>query len=234
MTNDVPAPRRPRRRRSRGSDDAWPARPLLTALWLPAAAVLLPVGGALGAFGPWLLAPALVLVITGLVGLITALCCLCPTGVLRRVALALVFGPVIAVPLLSMSTAQATVLTARGVAHSGTVTEVREIHGRTTSYRCAVRYADAPGRVRSVHCQAGDTVGEQVDVTEDPGGLVDPEFSAAAGAGRADLVLAGFLDVVLLAVATACALVGALVHRSRTRRRAAPTPGGPDAPLVGR
>ncbi|MFH8381495.1 hypothetical protein ACH4E7_11200 [Kitasatospora sp. NPDC018058] len=212
-----------RRRGGRGgrggkNDTPWPRRPLLTALWIPAAAVLLPLGGALGAFGLWLLLPSLLLVITGLVGLIYALVSLCQSGPLRLVALPLLIAPLIGVPLLSMSTAQAAVLSMRGVAHPGTVTEVRVSHGKTTTYSCAVRYEDAPGRGGSVKCGAGDTAGERVSVAEDPGGLVDPEFTDQAANPRFDLVMDGLADLTLLVIATVTAAIGALLHRLQVRR----------------
>ncbi|MFF2147117.1 hypothetical protein [Kitasatospora sp. NPDC058190] len=201
-----------------GRNDApWPKHPLRTALWIPAAAVLLPLGGALGAFGLWFLVPSLLLALTGVIGLIYALLSLCQSGPLRLVALALLIAPMIGVPLLSSSTVQATVLSTRGIAHPGTVTEVRVSHGKTTTYRCAVRYEDAPGRSTSVKCGAEDTVGERVSVTEDPGGLVDPEFTDQT-AGRVDLAMTGLSDVTLLVIATAVAAVGALLHRLKVRR----------------
>ncbi|MER7769186.1 hypothetical protein [Kitasatospora sp. NPDC096140] len=235
MTPSEPPPAGPRGsrgRRVRGKDDPpWPRRPLLTALWIPAAAVLLPLGGALGAFGPWLLVPSLVLVITALIGLLHTLFALCRSGPLRIAAMTLVLAPVLGVPLLSMHTAQATVLGMRGVAHQGTVTGVRVSHGKTTTYRCAVRYEDDPGRGGSVECGAGDAVGEHVGVTEDPGGLVDPEFTAAATGGRADLLLVGFSDAALLVVAGTAAGLGAALHLARTRgTRRPPEPLQPPYP----
>ncbi|MGW2371062.1 hypothetical protein [Kitasatospora sp. NPDC001683] len=200
------------------SDSSWPRRPLLTALWIPAAAVLLPLGGALGAFGPWFLLPALALVLPGAIGLIYSVVCLCPTRVLQRVALALLLAPVIAVPMLGLNTAQSTVLSMRGTTHPGTVTDVRVIHGKSTSYSCAVRYDDAPGRTRSVNCGSGDAAGERVSVTEDPDGLVDPEFTAGAENPRFDLAMVGFADVSLLAVSGTAAGLGALLHQVRKRR----------------
>lgn len=219
-TPPAPGARRRGGRGGRGgkNDTPWPRRPLLTALWIPAAAVLLPLGGALGAFGLWFLLPSLLLVITGLVGLIYALVSLCQSGPLRLVALALLIAPLIGVPLLSMNTAQAAVLSMRGVAHPGTVTEVRVSHGRTTTYSCAVRYEDAPGRGGSVKCGAGDTAGERVSVTEDPGGLVDPEFTDQTANPRFDLTMDGLADLTLLVIATVTAAIGALLHRLQVRR----------------
>ncbi|MGW2250021.1 hypothetical protein ACWCXH_07465 [Kitasatospora sp. NPDC001660] len=215
--SESPRPGTGKRRGGRGSDVPWPKRPLLTALWIPGAAVLLPIGGALGAFGLWTLVPSLALTLTGITGLIMALWALCPSTALRKVSLALLLAPLIAVPLLSMNTAQATVLTIRGVAHPGTVMDIRVIHGKSTTYDCDVRYQDVD-RTRSVDCGAGDTAGEHVSVTEDPGGLVDPEFSDQAAGGRFDLVMAAFFDVTLLAVAATAATVGALIHHHRARR----------------
>ncbi|MEV7026888.1 hypothetical protein [Kitasatospora sp. NPDC093558] len=206
------------RRAGRGSDDPWPRRPLLTALWIPAAAVLLPLGGALGAFGLWMLVPSLALTLTGMAGLIAALWGLCPSRALRKISLGLLLAPLIAVPLLSMNTAQATVLTIRGVEHPGTVADVRVIHGKTTTYDCDVRYDDTPGRIHAIGCGAADTAGERVDVTEDPGGLVSPEFSGQASGGRFDLVMAAFFDVALVAIALTTATAGVLIHHHRTRR----------------
>ncbi|MDH6133646.1 hypothetical protein P3T37_003042 [Kitasatospora sp. MAA4] len=206
------------RRGARRNDTPYPRRPLLTALWIPAAAVLLPLGGALVAGGTWMLLPALALVLTGAVGLIVALSGLCQSGLLRGVALALIFAPLIAVPLLSMKAAQATVLTLRGTTHPGTVTGVRVIHGRTTSYTCAVRYDGAPARTRSVDCGAGDAAGEQVSVTEDPSGLVEPEFSGAVAAAGATRGLDLFFDAVLLAAGAAAAVLGMLTQYLRRPR----------------
>ncbi|MFJ9844070.1 hypothetical protein ACIRYZ_27140 [Kitasatospora sp. NPDC101155] len=180
--------------------------------------MLLPLGGALGAFGLWFLVPSLLLALTGLIGLIYALLSFCRSGPLRLVALALLLAPMIGVPLLSNSTARATVLSTRGIAHPGTVTEVRVSHGKTTTYYCAVRYEDAPGRSTSVKCGTGDTVGERVSVTEDPGGLVDPEFTDQAANPRFDLAMGGLADLTLLVIATVVAAVGALLHRLKVRR----------------
>ncbi|KJS60121.1 hypothetical protein [Streptomyces rubellomurinus] len=207
--------------RRRTDDLPWPRRPLLAALWIPAAAVLLPLGGAIGAFGLWMLAPALALVLAGLVGLLWAVWSLCPSRLLRRVGLSLLLGPLIAVPLLALNTAQATDLSMRGVTHPGEVTAVRVSHGKTTTYSCTVRFTDVPDRSRPVQCGAADTVGERVDVTEDPDGLVDPEFAGAAAAGRFDLALTLFFDAALLIVGAACATAGAVLHRTR-RGRARP------------
>ncbi|MFD8788909.1 hypothetical protein [Kitasatospora sp. NPDC059599] len=232
--SDTSAPgRRQRRGRASKDDPPWPRRPLLTALWIPAAAVLLPLGGALGAFGLWLLLPALVLVIAGATGLIYALLSLCRSGALRLASMALVIGPLVAVPLLAMNTAQATVLGMRGVTHPGTVTGIRVVHGKTTSYYCSVRYEDAPGHGSSVDCGTGDTVGERVIVTEDPGGLVDPEFGDASDGGRFDLSLLGLTDASLLGVAGAAAGLGALIHLVRTRAaRRPPWPPQPPNPVA--
>ncbi|MFH9347902.1 hypothetical protein [Kitasatospora sp. NPDC017646] len=200
------------------NDTPWPRRPLLTALWIPAAAVLLPVGGALGAFGAWFLLPSLAMVLTGAIGLIYALACLCQSGALRVVALLLTIAPMIAVPLLSLNTAQSTVLSMRGTIHPGTVTDVKVTHGKGTSYTCSVRYDEAPGRIRSVRCGSGDSAGEQVSVTEDPDGLVDPEFTAEAENPRFDLAMVGSADASLLVLSGATAGLGALVHLLRKRR----------------
>ncbi|MEE1788208.1 hypothetical protein PUR71_35725 [Streptomyces sp. SP17BM10] len=209
---------RSRGRGLRGNDVPWPERPLLTALWIPAAAVLLPLGGALGAFGLWMLVPSLALVLTGAVGLMVALWGLCPSKALRKISMGLLLAPLIAVPLLSMNTAQATVLTIRGTEHPGTVADVRVIHGKTTTYDCDVRYDDAPARTHTVSCGAADTAGEHVAVTEDPGGLVSPEFSDQASGGRFDLVMAAFFDTALVAIAIVTATIGALVHHQHERR----------------
>ncbi|MFI9363034.1 hypothetical protein ACIG5E_18565 [Kitasatospora sp. NPDC053057] len=200
------------------NDTPWPRRPLLTALWIPAAAVMLPVGGALGAFGAWFFLPSLALVLTAAIGLIYAVVCLCQSGALRGVALALLLAPLIAVPLMSMNTAQATVLSMRGTPHPGTVTDVTVTHGKGTSYTCVVRYDDAPGHTRSVSCRSGDAAGERVSVTEDPDGLVDPEFTADAENPRFDLAMVGFADVSLLVISGAAAALGALLHLLRKRR----------------
>ncbi|MEU8512788.1 hypothetical protein AB0C76_14530 [Kitasatospora sp. NPDC048722] len=205
-------------RGGRGNDVPWPKRPLLTALWIPAAAVLLPLGGALGAFGLWMLVPSLALVLTGMTGLVVALWGLCPSKALRKISLGLLLAPLVAVPLLSMNTAQATVLTIRGTEHPGTVAGIRVVHGKTTTYDCDVRYDDAPARTHAVDCGAADTAGERVAVTEDPDGLVSPEFSDQAAGGRFDLVMAAFFDTVLVAIAVVTATIGVLVHHHRTRR----------------
>ncbi|MBD0690400.1 hypothetical protein [Streptomyces sp. CBMA123] len=202
-----------------GKNDApWPRRPLLTALWIPAAAVLLPLGGALGAFGAWFLLPSLGLVLAGAIGLIYTLVCLCQSGVLRVLALALLVAPLVAVPLLSMNTTQSTVLSMRGTTHPGTVVAVRVIHGKTTSYSCAVRYDGAPERTESVSCGSADTAGERVSVTEDPDGLVDPEFTESAENPRFDLAMVGTADVSLIVISAVAAGVGALLYQLRERR----------------
>ncbi|MFF2079707.1 hypothetical protein ACFVXG_33735 [Kitasatospora sp. NPDC058162] len=219
-------PRSPRSARRGKNDVPWPRRPLLTALWIPAGAVLLPLGGALGAFGPWFIVPSLALALAGGAGLIYSVLCLCQAAVLRGLTMTLLLAPLIAVPLMSLNTAQATVLSLRGTAHPGTVTGVRVSHGKTTTYSCAVRYDDAPGRSRSVTCGAGDTAGERVSVTEDPGGLVDPEFTAAAENPRFDLAMVGITDLSLLLIAGVAATVGALLHLLRRHRN-------PVAPAAG-
>ncbi|MFJ9770558.1 hypothetical protein ACIRVF_04875 [Kitasatospora sp. NPDC101157] len=200
------------------NDTPWPRRPLLTALWIPAAAVLLPLGGALGALGAWFLVPATALVLTGVVGLIYAVMCFCRSRALQTAAMLLMIAPVIAVPLMSIKTVQATVLSMRGTVHPGTVTDITVMHGKGTSYSCAVRYDEAPGRTRSVSCGSGDTTGERVSVTEDPEGLVDPEFTAEAENPRFDLAMAGLADVSLLTVTAATSGLGALLHLLRRRR----------------
>ncbi|MGA5820396.1 hypothetical protein ACPC54_21330 [Kitasatospora sp. NPDC094028] len=209
--------------RRRTDDLPWPRRPILAALWIPGAAVLLPLGGAIGAFGLWMLAPALALVLAGLVGLMWAVWSLCPSRLLRRVAMTLLLGPLIAVPLLALNTARATDLSVRGVTHPGEVTGIRVSHGKTTTYSCTVRFTDAPDRSRPVDCGAADTVGERVLVTEDPDNLVDPEFAGAAAAGRFDLTLTLFFDAVLLLIGAACATAGALLRHTRGRRTPTPT-----------
>ncbi|MFD5467002.1 hypothetical protein ACFWIQ_29875 [Kitasatospora sp. NPDC127059] len=203
----------------RGKNDApWPRRPLLTALWIPAAAVLMPLGGALGAFGAWFFVPSLALVFAGGIGLIYAVLCLCQSTVLRCLALAPLLAPLLAVPLMSMNTVQSTVLSMRGTTHPGTVAAVRVSHGKTTSYSCAVRYDGAPGRTESVRCGSGDTVGERVSVTEDPDGLVEPEFTDLAENPRFDLAMVGTADASLVVIAGVASGVGALLYLLRRHR----------------
>ncbi|MFD7449229.1 hypothetical protein [Kitasatospora sp. NPDC059827] len=215
------------RRTPRGKNDVpWPRRPVLTALWIPAAAVLLPVGGALGAFGPWFILPSLALALTGGAGLIYAVLSLGQSAVVRGLALALLLAPLIAVPLMSLNTTQAAVLSLRGTVHPGTVTGVTVHHGKGTSYSCTVRYDDTPARSRSVSCGSFDAAGERVSVTEDPDGLVDPEFTAAAENPRFDFAMVGVADLSLLLIAGVAAGVGALVHLLRGRRN-------PVAPAAG-
>ncbi|MEV7602167.1 hypothetical protein AB0O91_32845 [Kitasatospora sp. NPDC089797] len=207
-------------------DAPWPRRPLLVALWVPAAAVLLPAGGALGALGGWFLLPALAASLAAAVGLIYALVCLCQSAVLRSLALVLLVAPLVAVPLLSANAVQSTVLSLRGTTHRGTVTDITVSHGRTTSYTCSVRYADDPGRTGSVQCGSSDTTGEQVDVTEDPQGLVQPEFSASAGDPHFDLTVTGLTDLALFTGSAVAVSLGALLHLRRGRRNpVAPAPG---------
>jgi hypothetical protein len=209
------------RRRTGKNDMAYPERPLLTAAWIPAAVVLLPLGGALGAFGPWLVAPAVVLSLIGGVGVMYALVSLCPSAVLRRVALGLLLAPLIAVPLLSMHAAQATVLQLQGTDHPGTVTGIRVSQSKsTTYYDCTVRYDGAPAQFHTVDCNKFDTVGERVNVTQDPSGLVGPEFSDAVAGAAANRTLAVFFDAALLVIAGAAAVTGAIVQRVRSRHSA--------------
>ncbi|MFJ4184056.1 hypothetical protein [Kitasatospora sp. NPDC089509] len=201
------------------NDAPWPRHPWLTALWIPAAAVLMPLGGALGAFGAWFILLSLVLAFAGAIGLIYALVSLCQSGPLRGAALALLIAPLIAVPLMSMNAVQSAVLSARGTVHQGTVTDITVSHGRGTSYTCSVHYDhDAPERTHSVPCGSLDTVGEQVSVTEDPGGLVEPEFTASAENPRFDVTMVGLADVALLTVSAGAATLGALLHLLRKRR----------------
>ncbi|MER7842610.1 hypothetical protein ABTZ03_01490 [Kitasatospora sp. NPDC096077] len=201
------------------NDAPWPRHPWLTALWIPGAAVLMPLGGALGAFGAWFILPSLVLAFAGAIGLIYALVSLCQSGPLRGAALVLLIAPLIAVPLISMNAVQSAVLSARGTAHQGTVTDITVSHGKGTSYTCAVHYDhDAPERTHSVRCGSLDTVGEQVSVTEDPGGLVEPEFTASAENPRFDVTMVGLADVTLLTVSAGAATLGALLHLLRKRR----------------
>ncbi|MGW1169396.1 hypothetical protein [Streptomyces sp. NPDC002550] len=193
---------------------------MLTALSVPVAALLPLVGGVLGPLR-WMLVPSIVLCLVGVVWLLVAVMSLSPSAVLRGVALALMFAPMIATPLCAMQASQALVLQARGVSRSAVVTRNEAHHGKSTTYDCTVRYdgsaAPAPG---AISCGADDRVGERVQVVRDPAGLVDPEFDWQVRAARADIVFAVMSEIVLILSSVLAVAVGAVIHIVARRRAA--------------
>ncbi|AUG79032.1 hypothetical protein CFP65_4278 [Kitasatospora sp. MMS16-BH015] len=209
-----------RRRPVAAGADSYPRRPWLTALWVPAGVLALPAGGALSAFGGWWYLPGLVLVVGGGIGLLTTLVLLGAARVLRALTGTLLIAPLIAVPILSYHATQDTVLAHRGVPHRGTVTQVQVSHGKTTTYRCAVRYEDQPAGTHGVECNEYDHAGEQVRVTADPDGWVEPQFTDLVEGSAVARAFALMAEGGLLAVSLALALLGLLHHAWRTRRTA--------------
>jgi hypothetical protein len=208
---------------------AYPRRPVLTALSVPVAALLPLAGGVLGPLR-WMLVPSIVLCLVGVVWLLIAVMSLSPSAVLRRVAVALVFAPMIATPLCAMQASQALVLQARGVSRSAAVTRIEVRHGKSTTYDCTVRYGGSATPVTdTVSCGAGDRVGEHVVVVRDPGRLVDPEFNWQVSAARADVVFAVVSEIALLVFSVLAVAVGAVVHLVRGRRADTSRPAGTDS-----
>ncbi|OIJ94911.1 hypothetical protein BIV25_21225 [Streptomyces sp. MUSC 14] len=182
-------------------------------------AALLPlVGGMLGPLR-WMLVPSIVLCVGGVVWLLVAVMSLSPSEVLRRVALALMFAPMIATPLCAMQASQALVLQARGVSRSAAVTRIEVHHGKSTTYDCTVRYDGSATPVTdTVACGAEDRAGEHVVVVRDPGGLVDPEFDWQVSGARADVVFAVMSEIALMVFSVLAVAVGAVIHIVRRRR----------------
>ncbi|MFE0460615.1 hypothetical protein ACFW1A_15350 [Kitasatospora sp. NPDC058965] len=218
-TRSTRSTRSTRRPAARPRSD-YPRRPWLTALWIPVTVLALPVGGGVMAFGGWLMVPGLVLLIGGAVGLISTMTLLCAAPALRWVALLLLFAPLIGVPILAMHATQDSVLAARGTAHRATVTRVTVSRGKTTTYRCTVRYDDQPDRTRTVDdCSAYDTAGERTEVTDDPGGWVGPRFTVDVEGSGFTRTMTLFFTACLLAVATVLGAAGILLHALAARRR---------------
>ncbi|WP_218161882.1 hypothetical protein [Streptomyces monashensis] len=192
------------------------------------AALLLLVGGVLGPLR-WMLVPSIVLCLVGVVWLLVAVISLSPSAVLRRVALALMFAPMIATPLCAMQASQALVLQSRGVSRPAAVTRIEVHHGKSTTYDCTVRYDGSATPVTdTVSCDAGDRVGEHVLVVRDPGGLVDPEFDWQVSAARVDVVFAVMSEIALMAISVLAVAVGAVIHLVRRRRAGTGRPDGTD------
>ncbi|MEU4117039.1 hypothetical protein AB0F71_21385 [Kitasatospora sp. NPDC028055] len=63
-----------------------------------------------------------------------------------------------------------------------------------------------------------DTAAPAAGVTEDPDGLVDPEFTEAAENPRFDVAMVGVADLSPLLIAGVAAVVDALLHLLRGRR----------------
>ncbi|MFF7357357.1 hypothetical protein ACFZA1_32735 [Streptomyces filipinensis] len=204
--------------RKRAGDLEYPRRPVLTALSVPVAALLPLVGGALGPLR-WMLVPSILLCLVGIVWLLVAVMSLSPSVVLRRVALALVFAPMITTPLCAMQASQALVLQARGVSRSAVITRIEVHHGKSTTYDCTVRYEGAATTaVDAVSCGEDDRVGDRVQVVRDPGGLVDPEFDTQVRAARADVVFAVGSEIALMAFSVSAVAIGAVIRTVRHRR----------------
>ncbi|MEU8687299.1 hypothetical protein [Streptomyces sp. NPDC048665] len=215
--------------RKRAGDLEYARRPVLTALLVPVAALLPLVGGVLGPLR-WMLVPSIVLCLGGVVWLLVAVMSLSPSAVLRRVALALMFAPMIATPLCAMQASQALVLQARGVSESAVITRIEVHHGKSTTYDCTLRYdGSATPTADDISCGADDRVGERVQVVRDPGGLVDPEFDWRVRAARADVVFAAASEIALMVVSVLAVAVGAVIHIVGLRRAGTSCPAGTDA-----
>jgi hypothetical protein len=219
VTDNAPAgpPRRSRRPAARRTD-GYPHRPWLTALWVPAAVLAMPLGGAVAAFGGSLMVPGLLLAIGAGLALMATVAVLCATPALRWVGLLMLFAPLIAVPIMAMHATQDTVLAARGTAHRATVTEVKVSHGKSTTYRCVVRYDDQPDRTHTVDdCSSADTPGEQLRIIDDPAGWVAPRFDYEVGSSAFNRTLTLFFTGCTLVVAAFFALSGILLHSLAAR-----------------
>lgn len=214
--------------RKRAGDWEYPRRPVLTALSVPVAALLPLVGGVLGPLR-WMLVPSIVLCLAGVIWLMVAVMSLSPSAVLRRVALALMFAPMIATPLCAMKASQALVLQSRGVSRPAAITRIEVHHGKSTTYDCTVRYdGSATPATDTVSCGAEDRVGEHVLVVRDPGGLVDPEFDWQVGAARADVAFAAMSEIALMVFSVLAVAVGAVIHIVGRRRAGTSRPAGTD------
>jgi hypothetical protein len=187
------------------------------------------VGGPLAALGHWVLAPALVLVVGGGLALMVVLTRLCTPTALRALALVLLFPLLLAVPILGIDAVQDTVLAARGVSHQGAVSEVRVVHGKTTTYTCEVRYDDRPDRTHAVTCTDQYHSGDRVQVSEDPAGWVEPQFTDLVQGSSFTRAFALVADAALLVLALAAGLLGLLHHAWASRRAARRSAGGPSA-----
>ncbi|MER5639786.1 hypothetical protein ABT095_22860 [Kitasatospora sp. NPDC002227] len=206
------------------TQDSYPRRPWLAALWIPVGLLALPAGGVLMAFGGLLILPGVVLLIGGATALVVTPMMLGTPAALRVLTVLLLLAPLIGVPILSYVATQDTVLTHRGVPHRATVDRVVVSTGRTTSYRCVVRYQDQPAHEHSVHCDESYQAGRPVRVTDDPDGWVEPQFTEqveGSGAARAFALMA---EGGLLVVSVALALLG-VVHRTWAARRRRALPG---------
>ncbi|MES4908841.1 MULTISPECIES: hypothetical protein [unclassified Streptomyces] len=207
----------------------YPRRPVLTALSVPIAALLPLVGGVLGPLR-WMLVPSIVLCLVGTVWLLVAVTSLSPSRVLRRVAMALMFAPMIAAPLCAMQASQALVLQTRGVSRPALITRIEVHHGKSTTYGCTVRYDGSAKPVAdAITCSGDDRVGDRVQVVRDPGGLVDPEFDRRVRAARIDVVLAVVSEIALMVCSVSAVAVGALIHIVSRRRAATSCPANGDA-----
>ena len=226
---DVLTRGRRRAGRKRAGDPEHPRRPVLTALSIPVAALLPFAGGVLGPLR-WMLVPSVVLCVVGIVWLLVAVMSLTPSAVLRAVAVALMFAPMIAAPLFAMRASQALVLKTRGVSRPAVVTRIEVHHGKTTTYDCVVRYDSSAKPVTgTVSCGEDDRVGEAVQVVRDPEGWVDPEFDGRVRAARSDTVLAAVSEIALMVSSLSAVAVGTLIHLIGRRRAAtgARPPAGP-------
>ncbi|MFI1076268.1 hypothetical protein [Streptomyces puniciscabiei] len=204
--------------RKRAGDLEYPRRPVLTALSVPAAALLPVVGGVLGPLR-WMLVPSIVLCLVGIVWLLVAVMSLSPSAVLRRVALALMFAPMIATPLFAMQASQALILQTRGVPRPAVITRIEVHHGKSTTHDCTVRYdGSANPTADAISCDADDRVGDRVQVVRDPGGLVDPEFDSRVRAAQADVTLAVVSEIALMVLSVSAVAVGAVIHIVGQRR----------------
>ncbi|MEE4418813.1 hypothetical protein [Streptomyces bugieae] len=203
------------------ADPEYPRRPVLTALSVPVAALLLFAGGALGSFR-WMLVPSIVLCLVGGIWLLVAVMALSPSVILRAVTMVLMFVPMIGAPLSAMEASQALVLQARGVARPAVITRIAVHHGKTTTYGCTVRYdGSAKAAADAISCGRYDRVGDPVQVVRDPEGLVDPEFDGQVRAGRAAAVLAVASEIALIALSVSAVGVGGVIHIVGRRRKPA-------------
>ncbi len=213
-------------REQRESDPEYPRRPVLTALSVPVAALLSFVGGVLGPLSG-MVVPAVALMMGGAIWLAWAVLSLCPSRVLRVVAMVLMIAPMFAAPLCAMDASRALVLQARGVSRPAVITRITVHHVKSTTYDCTVRYgSSAKAATDAVGCGDDDRVGDHVKVVRDPGELVAPEFDGRVRASRAEVGLAAGWEAALLTVSASAVAVGAVV-RLVSRSRAATRTTGP-------
>ncbi|MEX2970487.1 hypothetical protein [Streptomyces sp. C184] len=209
---DGPVPRPPHGIRTRKPRRT--AGPGRTALLIPAAALLVLVGGVLGSFS-WMLVPSCVLCLAGGIWLIGAATRPLPGRALNQLMMALLAVPAVATAVLAADASQGFVLETRGEVRSGEVVRVVEHHGKNTSYECVLHYRGATKAPGSLDCSKSDRVGDTVQVAWDPGGLVRPDFAEAKGTYRFFAVLALGSEIALVCLGEFTVVLGAVLCAAR-------------------